>query len=173
MHNYQIFYSEGERFAPYPEMILSTDLKDRMVYNVMKLYRPDLIHVTSPSLFVFMSFFVSKWLKIPLIISYHTHLPVYAKEYLGFIPGIEKFAWYLLRWGHNRGNLTICTSPQIKEQLEANGIHQVDVWRKGVDTEKFNRKFKSAAMREELSDGNPEDPLLIYVGRLGAEKLLQ
>ncbi len=79
IHNYPIFYSEGERFAPYPEMILSTDLKDRMVYNVMKLYRPDLIHCTSPSLFIWMSIFVSKWLKIPMIISYHTHLPVYAK----------------------------------------------------------------------------------------------
>ena len=77
--NYPIFYSEGERFAPYPEMILSMDLKDRMVYNVMKVYRPDLIHCTSPSLFIFMSFWVSRWLKIPLIISYHTHLPIYAK----------------------------------------------------------------------------------------------
>jgi hypothetical protein len=34
----------------------------------------------------------------------------------------------------------------------------------------FNPKHKSAAMRARLSDGHPEAPLLVYVGRLGAEK---
>ena len=60
----------------------------------------------------------------------------------------------------------------MKEEFEAQGIKNVEVWRKGVDTDKFNPSFKSASMREELSDGNPEAPLLICVGRLGKEKLL-
>lgn len=34
----------------------------------------------------------------------------------------------------------------------------------------FNPKHKSASMRERMSDGHPEAPLLVYVGRLGAEK---
>ena len=56
----------------------------------------------------------------------------------------------------------------MKEEMEANGVERVQVWRKGVDTEKFNRKFKSQEMRAELSDGDTEAPLLLYVGRLGA-----
>lgn len=119
-----------------------------------------------------MTIFIAKWLKIPVLISYHTHLPVYAKQYIGFVPYVEELSWYILRMAHNRADLTICTSPQIKEQMDANGINQVDVWRKGVDTDKFNRKFKSAEMRNELTDGNPDDTLLIYVGRLCATKLL-
>lgn len=39
--------------------------------------------------------------------------------------------------------------------------------------QKFSPLFKSAAMRERLTDGHPESPLLLYVGRLGAEKKLK
>jgi glycosyltransferase involved in cell wall biosynthesis len=120
--NYPIYYSEGGRLSCYPSMIMTTDMKDRMIYNVMKPYKPDLIHATSPTLMTWMTMWVAKWLKIPFVASYHTHLPVYAKMYLGFIPGIEQFAWFLLNWGHNRVDLTLCTSPQIKEQLEAHGL---------------------------------------------------
>ena len=60
----------------------------------------------------------------------------------------------------------------MKQEFEEHGIKNVEVWRKGVDTEKFNPSFKSSSMREELTDGNPNDPLLIYVGRLGKEKQL-
>jgi len=34
----------------------------------------------------------------------------------------------------------------------------------------FNPRHKSESMRSRLSDGHPDAPLLVYVGRLGAEK---
>ena len=122
---------------------------------------------------LFAGIFYARVMCIPLVMSYHTHLPSYAINYLGFIPGIEKFAWELLRFAHSRADLTLVTSPQMKDQLVAEGIPRVDVWRKGIDTERFNPKFKSAKMRETMSDGNPDDFLMVYVGRLGAEKRLK
>jgi glycosyltransferase involved in cell wall biosynthesis len=44
------------------------------------------------------------------------------------------------------------------------------LWQRGVDTETFHPSRKTAKMREDLSQGNPLSPLLLYVGRLGAEK---
>ena len=111
--------------------------------------------------------------KIPLVMSYHTHLPSYGKNYLSFIPGIEGFCWELLRFAHNRADLTLCTSPQMKQELVDNGIANVEVWRKGIDTERFNPTFRSDEMRLKMSDGNPDDFLMVYVGRLGAEKRLK
>ena len=107
------------------------------------------------------------------VMSYHTHLPTYGKNYLSFVPGIENICWACLRWVHAFADLTLVTSPQMQQELTENGIPRVDVWRKGIDTERFHPKFKSSEMRERLTDGNPDDFLMIYVGRLGAEKRLK
>jgi sulfoquinovosyltransferase len=39
--------------------------------------------------------------------------------------------------------------------------------------QKFNPQYKCPATRERLTAGNPEAPLLLYVGRLGAEKKIK
>lgn len=46
------------------------------------------------------------------------------------------------------------------------------VWQRGVDTDQFHPKFRCRKMRARMTDGNPDAPLLIHVGRLGAEKNL-
>lgn len=122
---------------------------------------------------VLAAIFYARTLCIPLVMSYHTHLPSYAINYLGFIPGIEKLSWELLRFAHTRADLTLVTSPQMKQELQENGIPRVDVWRKGIDTERFDPKFKNAEMRNLMTDGNPDDFLMVYVGRLGAEKRIK
>ncbi len=45
---------------------------------------------------------------------------------------------------------------------------RIEVWQRGVDTVRFNPSYRCDAMRAELSDGHPEAPLLVHVGRLGA-----
>ena len=44
----------------------------------------------------------------------------------------------------------------------------IDVWQRGVDTEVFNPKFRNREMRTRMTDGHPDAPLLVYIGRLGA-----
>ena len=95
------------------------------------------------------------------------------KNYLGFIPRVEKTCWDLLRYAHSRADLTLVTSPQMQQELQANGIPRVEVWRKGIDTERFHPSFATASMRERMTNGHPKDFLMVYIGRLGAEKRLK
>ena len=44
------------------------------------------------------------------------------------------------------------------------------LWPKAVDTDLFRPERATRAMRERLSGGHPDDPLMIYVGRLSYEK---
>jgi glycosyltransferase involved in cell wall biosynthesis len=55
-------------------------------------------------------------------------------------------------------------------ELVTHGIERVDLWQRGVDTEMFQPHLASKQMRSRLSGGNPENPLLLYVGRVSAEK---
>ena len=44
---------------------------------------------------------------------------------------------------------------------------RLDVWQRGVDTEEFHPRHRSQAMRERMSGGRPDSPILVYIGRLG------
>lgn len=61
----------------------------------------------------------------------------------------------------------------MQAELTEHGIPNVEVWRKGIDTVRFHPSFRSEQMRDRMSDGHVNDYLLVYVGRLGAEKRLK
>ena len=54
--------------------------------------------------------------------------------------------------------------------LAVSGERQIEVWKRGVDTDVFNPSFRRADMKRQLTQGHEEDPVMVYVGRLGAEK---
>ena len=150
-------------------------------YSAMRRFEPEILHVSSPSFLVFAGIVTSRLLNCPIVISYHTHLPVYAKNYYrtnSFFRAMgpafaEWLSWRAIKACHCMADLTLVTSPQMKAEFEANGIERVAVWRKGIDTDRFHPRFKSEAMRARLTEGHPEAPLIVYVGRLAVEKRLK
>lgn len=158
----------GFRFPLYRRITLTLGL--RGVYQALKDFDPDVIHLTTPGFLIFSTLLYARLLCKPLLLSYHTHLPIYTKNYgLGLLQGVT---WTMLRFQHNRADFTLTTSPQLCQELVQNGFERVGLWRKGIDTTIFNPKYKSLQMRTRLTQGHPEQPLLIYVGRIGAEKNL-
>jgi len=170
--SFPITYTKGFRFYWYNQIVLSLDHELKGLELIAR-QKPDLLHVTVPGFFAFAALIYARLHRLPLVFSYHTHLPHYALNYVGWFPGIDEIAWILIRWVMNRSDLNLVTSNQMRNELVAQGVKNVQVWQKGIDTHVFHPKFKSNEMRNRLSNGHPEDPLLIYVGRMGAEKNLK
>jgi glycosyltransferase involved in cell wall biosynthesis len=150
----------------YPELKMA--LPRPSIGAELRRFKPDIIHVVNPAVVGLAGVYYAKRYNIPLMASYHTHLPEYLQHYgLGML---EPVMWELLRNVHNQASLNLCTSTAMVSALESHGIERVDLWQRGVDTETFHPSLASAEMRDRLSQGHPEDPLLLYVGRLSAEK---
>ncbi|HEY9810689.1 MAG TPA: glycosyltransferase [Halomicronema sp.] len=137
----------------------------------LQRFKPDLVHVVNPAILGLGGIYYAKTMQIPLIASYHTHLPQYLQHY--GLAMLEPLLWELLKSAHNQAALNLCTSTAMVEELSSHGIERVDLWQRGVDTETFDPSLASREMRVRLSQGNPDSPLLLYVGRLGAEKEIE
>jgi glycosyltransferase involved in cell wall biosynthesis len=134
-------------------------------------FKPDLIHVVNPAVLGLAGIFHAKLHSIPLVASYHTHLPKYLEHYgLGLLEGL---LWELLKAAHNQAELNLCTSSVMVQELRAHGIDRVDLWQRGVDTATFDPARATPEMRHHLTQGEPTSRLFLYVGRLGAEKEIE
>ncbi len=150
----------------YPELKLA--FPRPTIRGVLQDFQPDIIHVVNPAFLGISGIYYAKSLNLPLVASYHTHLPQYLQHYgLG---ALEGFLWELLKGIHNQAQLNLCTSTAMVKELVNHDIENVDLWQRGVDTEMFQPHLASTKMRSRLSQGHPEDPLLLYVGRVSAEK---
>lgn len=153
----------------YPELKLALPRPE--IGQQLEKFQPDLIHVVNPAVLGLAGIFYAKTAGIPLVASYHTHLPKYLQHYgLGMLEGL---LWELLKGAHNQAELNLCTSSVMVEELRQHGIDRVDLWQRGVDTETFHPTKQTPEMRHYLSQGEPASRLLLYVGRLGAEKEIE
>ncbi|MCD8485207.1 MAG: glycosyltransferase family 1 protein [Desertifilum sp.] len=162
----QICGVSGFPLPLYPELKMA--LPRPSIGYALEAFQPDIIHVANPAVLGVAGLYYGKKLNIPLVASYHTHLPKYLQHYgLAMLEGV---LWELLKSMHNQAELNLCTSTAMVQELASHGIERVDLWQRGVDTEMFQPTLASSQMRDRLSQCHPDAPLLLYVGRLGAEK---
>ena len=154
----------------YPELKLA--LPRPAVAEALEQFQPDLVHVVNPAVLGLGGIWLAKTSNIPLIASYHTHLPKYLEHYgMGML---EPLLWELLKAAHNQAVLNLCTSTAMVQELSEKGIQHTALWQRGVDTELFRPELRSDAMRQRLLGGHDDrGALLIYVGRLSAEKQIE
>jgi glycosyltransferase involved in cell wall biosynthesis len=154
----------------YPELKLA--LPRPSVSEALEGFGPDLVHVVNPAVLGLGGIWLAKTRNIPLVASYHTHLPKYLEHYgMGML---EPLLWELLKAAHNQALLNLCTSTAMVEELSAKGIQHTALWQRGVDTELFRPELRTAAMRRRLHGGHDDTGnLLLYIGRLSAEKQIE
>lgn len=78
---FPVHYTPGVRLPYYPLMSLGTDWKFKAA-SVIRKMKPDVIHASSPGFMVLGGLLWSRIFSTPIVMSYHTHLPVYVRSYV-------------------------------------------------------------------------------------------
>jgi glycosyltransferase involved in cell wall biosynthesis len=134
-------------------------------------FHPDVVHVVNPVLLGWAGVIYSRTHGLPLVCSYHTHVAKYAHHYgLGFL---EQPIWALITQAHLQAHVNLAASPAASRELEEQGVPDVEVWSGAVDLTRFHPSRQDPPMRSRMTGGHPDRRLLLFVGRLAAEKGIQ
>lgn len=129
--------------------------------------RPDLVHVATEGPLGATAITAARALGVPVTSSFHTNFHTYTRHYRsGVLRGLV-LAW--LRRVHNRTRRTFAPTAELCSELGALGFRDLAILSRGVDTWQFHPARRSPGLRQQWGAG-PEDPVVIHVGRMAAEK---
>ncbi|CAM2994851.1 glycosyltransferase family 4 protein [Rariglobus hedericola] len=131
--------------------------------------RPDVVHVATEGPLGLAALRAAHLLKLPVTSSFHTNFHQYGGHY-GLTLGRDLALRYL-RWFHNRTRCTMVPASDLRAQLASDGFERLVVLARGVDAKLFSPAKRNDALRAEWGAA-ADDPVMIYVGRIAAEKNL-
>ncbi|QQD20649.1 glycosyltransferase [Oceanospirillaceae bacterium ASx5O] len=142
----------------------------RRIRKALQQFRPQAVYVATEGPLGLAALQAARRCQLPVISGFHTNFHQYFAHYrLGFLTGL---AWRYLRWFHNRTSATLVPTRQQAAQLQQAGFRNVQRLARGVNSELFHPSRRSEALRRQWG-ARPDDLVLLYVGRIAAEKNLQ
>ena len=135
----------------------------------LKAFRPDIIHINSPCSLGQAAIKYGKKNNIPVVATYHTHFPSYAKYYN--IKQLEFISWNYLRKLYNRCDRVFVPSISIMEELRDKGFKTTEYLPHGIDLNVFSDVYKSDTWKKSLDIEGKK--VILFVGRLVWEKDLR
>ncbi|MHA7177771.1 glycosyltransferase family 4 protein [Arthrobacter sp. Sr24] len=141
----------------------------RRVKLLLAEFNPDVVHLASPFVLGWRAVRAAAALGIPTVAIYQTDVPGYAGKY--GLTYLENWAWQRVERIHTAATTTLAPSTDSVHKLRGHGIPRVQLWRRGVDTERFHPNKRSAEFRAEVAPGCTK--IIGYVGRLALEKQVQ
>ena len=129
-------------------------------------FAPDVLHLASPFALGGYTARIAKRLQIPTVSIYQTDLAGFASHYGATIAGnsLRKIVGKI----HSHTNRTLAPSTSACQELISQGVNNVHLWRRGVNTTLFNPMQRNLELRSSWGAGHR---LIVgYVGRLANEK---
>ena len=142
----------------------------RRVLSALKNFNPQAIYVATEGPLGWAACKAAEKLGTGVVSGFHTNFHQYGKHYrLGLI---ENLGYRYMRWFHNNTAATLVPTQAQADELNSHGFERVSVMARGVNSEQFSPEHRSQELR--ASWGVSDDtPVLLYVGRIAAEKNLQ
>ena len=166
--NFQELLVKGLPIPFYNELRMGLPAK-RELNRLWAKHRPDIVHIATEGPLGWSALQVARKLKLPVSTDFRTNFHAYSQHYgIGWLSGAIRT--YLKKF-HNRADITMVPTAMLQQELMAKGFQRVEVVPRGVDTSQFSPAHRQSVLRQ--SWGVDEmDPVLLYVGRLAAEKNL-
>jgi glycosyltransferase involved in cell wall biosynthesis len=164
---HQVVPVRSVSFRPwYPE--IRVGLPTGRIGSAMHDFRPDVVHAVNPVWLAAYGVLSARRRDLPLLASFHTDVPTYTTK-LG-LSALRAPSQSWIVHLHNLADVNLCPSPQLIDWALSVGVREIDLWPKAVDTRGYHPAHRTREMRDRLTAGHPEAPLLLYVGRLSREK---
>ena len=130
-------------------------------------FQPDVVHLATEFSLGLAGLRAARALGTPVVASSHTDYERYASRYglrWAVSPG-----WRYLRWFYGYASRVLCPSIAYEGHLHRRGVRHTAIWSRGVDSERFHPRHRSAEWRRRFGLA-PGDLLVTYVGRIAPEK---
>ena len=162
-HEVKLITPEGFLTIPcptYPEIKLSL-FPGAKVSSMIRDFNPDCLHISTEGPLGLAARGYASRNGLAFTSAYHTRFPeyVYARTKLPL-----KITYSFLRWFHNRSELVMVPTEEVKKDLIKYKIGKPKIWSRGVDLDIF--KPKKGRRKN-------KNPILLNVGRVAVEKNLE
>jgi glycosyltransferase involved in cell wall biosynthesis len=166
--HFQEVLVKGVPIPFYNELRMGLPAK-RELQRLWAKQRPDIVHIATEGPLGWSALQVARKLKLPVSTDFRTNFHAYSQHYgIGWLSGAIRV--YLKKF-HNRADVTMVPTAMLQHELQAKGFERVQVVPRGVDTSQFSPSYRSLALRQSWGVAE-DDKVLLYVGRLAAEKNL-
>ncbi|MCA9782188.1 MAG: glycosyltransferase family 1 protein [Calditrichaeota bacterium] len=152
----------------YPGLRVGLPVLSRLLSS-WKHERPDLVHVATEGPLGLAALLAARRLRLPVVSDYHTHFDLYGKAF--GVPLAGRLMAHWLKAFHERCDLTLVPSRQLRQDLLGRSWSRVEVLGRGLDHAQFNPARRRHWLRE-IWGAAPDDPVVLLVSRLSAEKNL-
>jgi glycosyltransferase involved in cell wall biosynthesis len=130
------------------------------------------IHTATPGPIGLAAVAIAKILKLPLIGTYHTQIPQYAKAFTGS-SFIEEMTWKFIRWYYGQMDVVYAPSESTRQELVQQGIkaEKVKLYPRGIDIVRYHPSKRNGFYKAIIDESQYFK--FLYVGRVSKEKNLE
>lgn len=142
-------------------------LPDATVSRTLAEFGPDVVHLASPIALGAVGLRAARRLGVPTVAVYQTDVAGFARQY-----GVRA-ELAVTRWVgriHRHSDRTLVPSSASYSQLEAIGVPDLHLWRRGVSLDLFGPQNRRQDFHDEWTGGRPGTLTVGFVGRLAPEK---
>lgn len=164
-YNHKIIRFFSFKFFLYPECRVSLPNYFAIMEQLNK-FNPDIVHVVTPFNIGLCGLKYAKDMGIPLVASYHTNIPQYLEYFnLKFLSNVS---WIFFKWFHSQTERNFCPSQMTLELLQSQGVENLEIWGRGINTEEFSPSHRNNELRQKMKI--EDKTVFLYVGRMSVEK---